>query len=207
MFLQLVGSTGNVAALNDKTSFFRLMISGRIVVVAVGEDRSRSRRRTGKVPLEGSMKSGTFGQCVVGQVVDHVTAGSRLTRGAGGTGLVGAVAVFDVVVDAGRLGLPPVIRAVPPGSESDGFDVAASVYSRTGTGELGQSRSPMLGHVPVEVALMHAVDGDQKNVLGLVAAAGGSGVSRQDRTVANAAADTAASATRAGRVTFNMMRS
>src|SRR5665213_254793 len=26
-------------------------------------------------------------------------------------------------------GLPPVINAVPPGSESDGFDVAALVYS------------------------------------------------------------------------------
>jgi hypothetical protein len=61
-------------------------------------------------------------------------------------------------------GSPPVISAVPPGSESDGSAVVVGVLLAA-VGELGQFRARLVGHVPLGVGLVHPVDGDQQHVL------------------------------------------
>ena len=61
------------------------------------ERRERAVRRVDEVV--------DVGQRVVRRVVDDVTTGGRLARGAGSARLVGLVAVLDVVVDAGGLGV------------------------------------------------------------------------------------------------------
>src|SRR5579884_2719783 len=103
-------------------------------------------------------------------------------------------------------GLPPVIKAVPPGSESDGFDVAALVYSapervslaRAELGWLATYQSRSLWCIPsTDIRRTWSV------LLppGLVAPA----PAGMTTSMPNAAADIAASPTTVGRLTFNMM--
>ena len=61
-------------------------------------------------------------------------------------------------------GSPPVISAVPPGSESDGSAVCASVYSAPPVASRASSEFRMVGDVPVQIGLVHAVDRDQEHV-------------------------------------------
>ena len=107
------------------------------------------------------------------------------------------------------LGLPPVISAVPPGSESDGFEVAALVYSlpprvSLASVELGwlatyQSRS--LWCMPSTEISRTCL------LVCALARAGRLSARGQAGSVHSAAADTAASPTQAGRVYFDMVLS